>query len=246
MTGYTKQYRTTHDRKRADDNYRWLTALPPPLRVPKVLGRGELAIEFELIDGHHAAPADLVPIAQHLGILHRHAYDVGGLHGARLDRPHAARDGVVLGGFTQPRAALLLLHHPNTPEAAPLDQLLAAVNRVADGPCTFYKDTNPRNVLVTVDGPVTIDFDDLTLAPFGYDLAKLIVTLAMTHGPLAPDLINDSLATYNHALAPALPPIPRMDLMIWAEVHYVLTARYLGRGAYSHGWHTVRPAPAPT
>ena len=44
----------------------------------------------------------------------------------------------------------------------------------ADGPAAFYKDANPRNFLITPAGhPVTIDFDDLTLAPFGYDLAKL-------------------------------------------------------------------------
>ena len=39
-----------------------------------------------------------------------------------------------------------------------------------------------RNVLVTPSGPALVDFDDLTLAPFGYDLAKLVVSTAMTFG----------------------------------------------------------------
>jgi len=52
--------------------------------------------------------------------------------------------------------------------------------------------------LITPDGlPVTIDFDDLTLAPFGYDLAKLVVTLAMTYGELPGEQIAAALFAYN-------------------------------------------------
>jgi hypothetical protein len=45
--------------------------------------------------------------------------------------------------------------------------LTTAVSR----PVAFYKDTNPRNILITAAGQL-ITVDDLTLAPFGYDLAK--------------------------------------------------------------------------
>ncbi len=62
----------------------------------------------------------------------------------------------------------------------------ALLHGACGGPAAFYKDANPRNFLITPAGPVTVDFDDLTLAPFGYDLAKLVVTLAMTYGALDP------------------------------------------------------------
>ena len=95
----------------------------------------------------------------------------------------------------------------------------------ADGPAAFYKDANPRNLLITPDGtPVTIDFDDLTLAPFSYDLAKLIVTLAMTHGPIHGTAITEALIAYNLAAnghCPTLPHVTWNELMGWAEIHHV-------------------------
>ncbi len=92
-------------------------------------------------------------------------------------------------------------------------------------------------------GPVTIDFDDLTLAPFGYDLAKLIVTLAMTYGPLPAARIAAALGAYNAATRHCrrLIPVTWEELMDWAEIHHILTSRYLGRAGYPHGWHEVRP-----
>lgn len=90
----------------------------------------------------------------------------------------------------------------------------------------------------------TIDHDFLTLAPFGYDLAKLITSLAMTHGPLPSALIAEALAAYNQALPGPPHHIPEVrcsDLMAWAEVHHVLTSHYLGRRGYRYGWHECRP-----
>jgi hypothetical protein len=50
------------------------------------------------------------------------------------------------------------------------------------------------NILITSIGrPVTVDIDDLTLAPFGYDLVKLVVTLAMTHGRLPGNALGRAL-----------------------------------------------------
>ena len=116
----------------------------------------------------------------------------------------------------------------------------------ADGPAAFYKDANPRNFLITPDGtPVTIDFDDLTLAPFGYDLAKLIVTLAMTHGPIPGAAITEALRAYNLAAngyCPALPPVTWNELMAWAEIHHILTARYADDGRYPFPWDQARPS----
>jgi Ser/Thr protein kinase RdoA (MazF antagonist) len=116
----------------------------------------------------------------------------------------------------------------------------------ADGPTAFYKDANPRDFLITPDGiPITIDFDDLTLAPFGYDLAKLIVTLAMTHGPVPATAIAEALNAYNSAAASqhtALTLVTWDKLMDWAEIHHVLTARYAADGRYPYHWNQTRPS----
>ncbi|WP_246835242.1 phosphotransferase [Micromonospora sp. MH33] len=51
-------------------------------------------------------------------------------------------------------------------------------------PTAFYKDPNIRNYLVDGEDIAVVDFDDLTLAAFGYDLAGLLVTASMTYGRL--------------------------------------------------------------
>ena len=119
----------------------------------------------------------------------------------------------------------------------------------ADGPAAFYKDANPRNFLITPEGtPVTIDFDDLTLAPFGYDLAKLIVTLAMTHGPIPAASIASRADLVQHGCRPALPGtagVTREELTNWAEIHHILTSRYATDGRYPFRWGQARPSAAP-
>ena len=119
----------------------------------------------------------------------------------------------------------------------------------ADGPAAFYKDANPRNFLITPEGTlVTIDFDDLTLAPFGYDLAKLVVTLAMTHGPVPAVTIAAALTSYNKAASRhsrSLPGVTWEELTGWAEIHHILTSRYADDGRYPCRWDQARPGPAP-
>ncbi len=97
--------------------------------------------------------------------------------------------------------------------------------------------------MITPAGPVTVDFDDLTLAPFGYDLAKLVVSLSMTYGALGSARITAALDAYNTATRhlPGVMPVTREQLMAWAEIHHILTSRYLGRAGYRHSWHAVRP-----
>lgn len=96
---------------------------------------------------------------------------------------------------------------------------------------------------------MTIDFDDLTLAPFGYDLAKLVVSFAMTCGPLPDALIANALTAYNTATAAhsrAVPDVTWDELMNWAEIHYILTSRYAADGRYTYRWNAVRPSTQPT
>ena len=143
-------------------------------------------------------------LATHLGDVHGSAY-VTELHQARLNQPYCAMRGHMLPSFPHRRvdAVARELHAGNVPgngliSVARAQRLLAE----ADGPAAFYKDANPRNFLITPDGlPVTVDFDDLTLAPFGYDLAKLVVTLAMTYGALPGEQIAAALTAYNTAAA---------------------------------------------
>src|SRR6266536_3346157 len=102
--------------------------------------------------------------------------------------------------------------------------------------------------LITADGPIIVDADDLALAPFGYDLAKLVVTLAMTHGPLSTAAIHQALDAYNQAACRHHRGLGRVGLptlLAWAEIHHILTSPYLGRDGYRHGWHTLRPTVQP-
>jgi len=42
------------------------------------------------------------------------------------------------------------------------DQAIELLRRAAGQHAAYYRDTNPRNLLITTTGPVTVDFDDIT------------------------------------------------------------------------------------
>ena len=248
MSGhFVKRYASTPARNRAEANYRWLTRLQGPAHLPELRYSGERELCFQHVEGRHALPADLTMLAAHLGDVH------GSVHQAEfckaeLPRHYRAAGGQVLPSFPAGRLAavereLAAGHVPNP--RLTISQACRLIT-TADGPAAFYKDANPRNFLITPDGtPVTIDFDDLTLAPFGYDLAKLIVTLAMTHGPIHGAAITEALNAYNSAMAdhcPTMPPATWEELMSWAEIHHILTARYAGNSRYPFPWDQARPS----
>ena len=248
MSGhFVKRYASTPARNRAEANYRWLTRLQGPAHLPELRYSGERELCFQHVEGRHALPADLTMLAAHLGDVHGSVHQAE-LCKAELPRPYRAAGGQVLPSFPAGRLAavereLAAGHVPNprltTSQAC---RLITS----ADGPAAFYKDANPRNFLITPDGtPVIIDFDDLTLAPFGYDLAKFIVTLAMTHGPIHGAAITEALNAYNSAVAghcPTLHPVTWNELTSWAEIHHILTARYAGDGRYPFPWDQARPS----
>ena len=245
---YVKRYPDPAARNRAHANYQWLAELGSPARLPGLVPASERdRLAFEHAEGRHATPADLPMLAGHLGDVHGTAH-VRELHRARLGQPHLTRSGHVLPSFPDRRlqAVARELQAGTVPGARlPLARARRLIT-AADGPAAFYKDANPRNFLITPAGDaVTIDFDDLTLAPLGYDLAKLIVTLAMTHGPIpAPD-IAAALSAYNAATAErnqALPSVTWDELMDWAEIHHILTSRHAADGRYPHRWDQTRPA----
>jgi Phosphotransferase enzyme family len=249
---HVKRYADSAARNRAHANYRWLAALGGPVRLPALVPfDDENRLAFEHVEGRHATPADLPMLAGHLGDVHGVAY-AKDLRRARLGQRHRTQNGHVLPSFPDGRlrAVARELRASTVPGARLPVAWARRLIAEADGPAAFYKDANPRNFLITPAGnPVTIDFDDLTLAPFGYDLAKLVVTLAMTHGPIPANDIVAALSAYNTATArrwPGLPGIAWDELMNWAQIHDILTSRYAAGGRYSHRWDQVRPDTPPT
>jgi len=251
-TRYLKRYPDQGARERALSNYGWLASLGPVAILPRLFrARHGALLSFEHVKGRHALPEDLPVLAAHLGGMHgaAHARD---LHQASLPEPHHTRTGYMLPGFADGRldAVTRELQAGQVADARLTVHEARELIMGTDGPAAFYKDANPRNFLITPAGDaVTVDFDDLTLAPFGYDLAKLIVTLAMTHGPLpAPD-IAAALSTYNTAIdrqCAALPGVKWEELLSWAEVHHILTSRYAADGRYPYRWDQARPSAHPT
>ena len=243
---HRKHYPDAASRRRAEGNYRWLASLGSPLRLPRLLTTAGKELGFEPVTGRHALPADLPALAAHLGQVHAAAHRAG-LHRARLDEPFITPSGHLISGFLTRRLAAVTraLGSGAVPGAAfSTTQAQRLLHCSCTGPAAFYKDANPRNFLLTTSGPVTVDFDDLSLAPFGYDLAKLTVTLAMTYGPLPAWQITAALDAYNAATAancPQAPPVTWEQLMAWTEIHHILTSRYKGRSGYLHSWHDLRP-----
>ncbi|WP_433235581.1 phosphotransferase [Streptosporangium sp. CA-135522] len=240
---FTKPYATREGLEQAVTHHAWLTEHAHPLRLPPIMGVRAGHIDFALIKGRHAELVDVPTVAAALGQAHAAAW-ASDLHRARLTAAHPLPGGRELADFVSPRVAALRRRHEaglaTRDELAALQPLLEPAPAA---PVAFYKDTNPRNVLITASGePVMVDFDDLTLAPFGYDLAKLLVTLAMTHGLIPPEALTTALAGYNQPLADAgLMPVSLTQFLGHADLHHLLTLPYLGRGGYRHPWPTVRP-----
>ncbi|WP_210966105.1 phosphotransferase [Streptomyces sp. B15] len=236
--GFTKHYRTADAMRRAQAHHSWLDRLGLP--VPALIACRPRSLELSHIPGRHVAPNDVPASARLLGAAHTAAYRAC-LHRARLGAPFHLPGIGALEAFTTSRIDRVRQHLEQGSVPAPAftaKEAAQVLSSAADEPAAFYKDANLRNFLVTQTGIVVIDFDDLTLAPFGYDLAKLILTTAMTYGPLPPRLTTTALDAYNQATEIPCTPDRLRD---WLEIHHILTSPYLGRNGYTHSWHTLRP-----
>jgi len=240
---FTKVYPTPEGAAAAAEHHAWLAEYRPLLRVPDVLDVNGVQLQLEHVDGRHPAPGDLPDLADHLGTLHAGLHRQE-LHAAQLNVPFTTATGLVISDFLSSRRAAIadrlarsLVPEPAlTPAAA--DQLLTST---AEQPAAIYKDTNIRNILITGAGPVHVDFDDLTLAPVGYDLAKLLLSAAMTHGAPAIQRFPEAIRGYNHALSSGgLPPCRPEQLTGWLGIHHILTAAYLHRNGYKYSWNQFR------
>ncbi|MFG1697230.1 phosphotransferase [Nonomuraea sp. NPDC049309] len=239
---FSKPYAIREALEQTVAHHAWLKEHAGPLRIPSIVTVHSDQIDFVLVEGRHALVADAPAVATDLGCAHAAAWK-SDLHRAILTAAHPLPGGRKLSDFVAPRIAALRRHRDaglvSAQQVADVQSLLA-INGAT--PVAFYKDTNPRNVLITAEGPVMVDFDSLTLAPFGYDLAKLLVTLAMTHGPLPLEIFTTSLARYNEPLiAAGLPPVSIDQFLAHAELHHLLTLPYLGKGGYRYPWPSVRP-----
>jgi hypothetical protein len=223
MNTFVKQYPDARRAAAAVAHLGWLSALHSGVRLPALRYHRGTQVGLEHLDGRTPGPNDLPVLARALGQLHATAHGRD-LHRARLDEPYRSR-GLPIADFITPRRDAL--HRQPVPHHGL--------------PAALYKDANIRNFLITSDGVAIVDFDDLTLAPFGYDLAKLIVTTAMTHGEPGP--VDAALTAYNARVGPNACPPHRLH--IYAELHHVLTAGYLGRNGYRHPWPQARPRPEP-
>jgi hypothetical protein len=240
---FTKHYADTHRAHAAAAHHHWLTRLGAP--TPRLLAVQDRRVDLEHITGHHVRPDDVPAVAELLGRLHAAAHattsSLSTMDGALvLDGGHAV-PGFVAGRIAaiSRRLASGGVPDPRFTE----DEAKRLLHAAADQPAAFYKDTNVRNVLITARGPVLIDFDDLTLAPFGYDLAKLLLTTAMTYGHLPTALIGTALAIYNRTtvgFAGTRVQCSLTELFVWIEIHHILTSPYFGRNGYYHSWHTLR------
>lgn len=229
-TVFVKHYTDPARGIAASRHLRWLHSLASGVRLPHLYPGTATHMVMERLPGRHPGPGDLTEVAVALGQLHASAYRMY-LHAARLDQPFAGSDGITIADFHRRRNRALTTCGIEQPSLAP---------------AAFYKDANLRNFLLTPDGVAVVDFDDLTLAPFGYDLAKLVVSTAMTHGRLSGTSIATALAAYNRTVAMNGGPqngCTKDDLARYCEVHHLLTVPYLHRNGYHHAWPTVRPEP---
>ncbi|MEU3747238.1 MULTISPECIES: phosphotransferase [Streptomyces] len=238
---FIKHYETPARVTAAVRHHAWIAEHASPLRQPAVTAVGSTSVTFERVEGRPARPEDLPLLAELLGDAHGAAW-TSDLRSAPLTAPHHFQDGTTLDGYLGPRQAALQrrLEQGYLPDEFALHGMLTLLEKTAEGPTSFYKDSNPRNFLITETGAVyTVDTDDLTLAPLAYDLAKLIVTLIATYGPLSEGAVDEALATYNRAAAchdVRLGATGRERLDDFVALHAVLTAPYAGLNGYQHGW----------
>jgi Ser/Thr protein kinase RdoA (MazF antagonist) len=219
---WAKRYPSIAAARRAVANHRWLERSGLP--VPALDGARGHEVAWRHVAGRHVETEDdLVRVAVALGRWHRHLAESG----LPADR--------ALPGFLVTRTAMLVRLHPPGAAISAADAACLRAT-VAGCPPSVYKDVNVRNILLDGDRVVHVDFDDLTLAPAGYDLAKLVISYAMTRGARGP--VEEALRAYNDGAVVEL--CTASAFMAWIELHHVLTHRYIADGPYTYSWAALR------
>jgi DNA-binding XRE family transcriptional regulator len=197
---FIKTYLTNVARSAAQAHLRWLAFHASPLRPPRIVAARARRLVFEGVEGRRPVLADLAAVASHLGAAHGTAWTTR-LHAARLDTSYRLDSGHVIAGFTAGWLEMLdILERSGRLDGGEAASYRSALGEVADGPVAISTNTTPDSLLISPAGrPVSIDFDHLILAPFGYDLARLIVTLALQHGPVPKSAAQQAMNAYNPA-----------------------------------------------
>lgn len=233
---WIKEYETPSAARAAALNHAWLRAMG--LNVPQLaawtpasrrlclgyvggaspVGLDELSVAVEQIGAWHGA------VAGHLSDTAGSALVLG--------------PGVEISPFMPTRIDALTASATGYGQVIAPDDLSRIASVVSRSRPSVYKDMNVRNVLVDGGTVWHVDFDDLTLAPAGYDLAKLLLSWAMTHGRRPP--MSQLIATYNGAARGGL--CSYEELALWMELNDVLTRRYRSTNRYVHSWSEMRTA----
>ncbi|MCV2458270.1 phosphotransferase [Streptomyces sp. ICN988] len=239
LAPFIKHYTTPERAAGAVRHHRWINAHAKPLRQPTLHTAGPDTLTFERIEGRSVRPEDLPRVAEVLGHAHGAAW-ASDLWYASLDTPHHFHDGATFDDYLGPRKFALRRRYEQgyLPNKAALRAMFGLLEATAQGPCAFYKDSNPRNFIITcTQDIVAVDTDDLSLAPMGYDLAKLVATLHLTYGPLTDQAVTTALLAYNVAARYhdiRLGTTDRGQLDSFLGLHAVLTAPYVGRNGYRY------------
>ncbi|MFM9442615.1 phosphotransferase [Streptomyces acidiscabies] len=235
---FTKHYPTTAQAAAAVRHHQWLATHAGPLRQPELTAIAPQSLTFARIEGRHATPDDLPVLAGLLGDAHGAAWSDRLYQTSMITPDHHFADGTPFGAYLAPRQAALRERRRCgfLPSDTALTSMLTILEESAEGRAAFYKDSNLRNFLITDDGAVfAVDPDQLTLAPFGYDLAKLVLSMILTYGPQPAHITDEALAAYNaaaHRHHLALGTTSRARFDDFMALHAVLTAPYLGRNGY--------------
>lgn len=239
---WAKTYLTPAAAESAIQHHAWISDVGQ-LPVPSLLRHDDHTLVFANVSGRHVGPADLTAVARTLARFHAAAHQH--LASGRMNEPHTTSRGQVIAGFAEHREQRLLdlLAAPSPPDTPLTAEHVAAwMAHAADLLPVVYKDANIRNFLIT-PAVIAVDFDTLTLAPLGYDLAKLVVSATMTYGPLDPGLTEAALACYNSVLSDAgLPGCTITEFAAWTEMHRILTSPYQGHNGYRY---TSEPTQCP-
>lgn len=240
---WAKTYLTPAAAESAIQHHAWISDVGQ-LPVPSLLRHDDHTLVFANVSGRHVGPADLTAVARTLARFHAAAHQH--LASARMNEPHTTSRSQVIAGFAEHREQRLLdlLAAPSPPDTPLTAEHVAAwMAHAADLLPVVYKDANIRNFLIT-PAVIAVDFDTLTLAPLGYDLAKLVVSATMTYGPLDPGLTEAALACYNSVLSDAgLPGCTITEFAAWTEMHYILTSPYQGHNGYRYAWEPTQCPP---
>lgn len=97
-------------------------------------------------------------------------------------------------------------------------------------PLSVYKDANYRNFVVS-DRIYTLDYDTLTLAPAGYDLAKFFVSVGMHEGNVSNECMTRALRTYLNKTGAHLTKGVFRTLL---NINIIRTRKYIGHGGYRY------------